>query len=167
METSHFQRRRCPWRLLRLSSSCCFNFVGLYLQNRDLACEFSCVGTCVHTETCHAVGGSPSQPLQQPDMECNAPLSSDTPAAKKMSGRDAHSCPPYSAWGDTAQPGTRCPGPWTAGAHPSLLSFTSVGGGSLETAQTQLLQSHGAPSPGVRKELREGIKPWQSGYCPG
>lgn len=47
---------------------------------------------------------------------------------KKKSDRDAHSCPPHpGGGGDMAQPGTCCPCPRTAGAHPSLLSLTPVG----------------------------------------
>lgn len=49
-----------------------FYFGGLYLQSRDLACDFSRVGTygrtSVHAATCQAVGALPvpEQHLQQP-----------------------------------------------------------------------------------------------------
>lgn len=61
-------------------------------------------------------------------------------------------------------PAVLVPDSWSP---PSLLSLIPVGESSLETAQTQLPQSHRASSPEVRKELGEGIKPWQAGYCSG
>lgn len=70
-----------------------FYFVGLYLQNRGLACEFSCVRTYGHASvcaaTCRAVGALPDaeqhprQLLGSLMQSLKPPLSSDTWQPKK------------------------------------------------------------------------------------
>ena len=119
-----------PWHLLRLLGSCCFILWVCTYKTETSPVNSAVSGLVCMQQPARLWVPSPSQHLQQPLGSLIWRLMPHYPqilSSQKKSGRDAHSCPPYAGCGDTAQPGTCCPGTRTAGAHPSLLSFRPVG----------------------------------------
>jgi len=109
---------------------------------------------------------APTAAFGESDTASDTPLSSDTQQPKRdLAGVLILVLPAVA--GGTQPSGTCCPGPWELEPTPHSSASPLWAESSLETAQTRLLQSHCAPSPEVRKVLREGIKPWQAGHRSG